>query len=119
MNKLATVAMLAAFSLLAAADEPPRTDCPPPPPKPPQDQAWAVQIDDVTWRTDVPGWVPVPFPICWKLGRVPLEYTGADNGTDEVTDEEGPWIEGSDYPVGEPCPERAHGNCAPLPKPKE
>jgi hypothetical protein len=104
INAAIALAVLAAPLELNAA-------CPPRPAPPPQDTLWAVQISDTEWRLEVPGWVEVLAPVCWALGRVPLEYTGTDNGTELVTGERSPWIEGLDYPLGAACPAEALGNC--------
>lgn len=70
---------------------------------------------DGTWGpTMEEGYVPAPYPACWVLGLVP--YTGRWRAPErQPTTEAGPWIEGSDYPIGTPCPAEAHNNCAPYP----
>lgn len=98
--------MFAELMLLAALG------CPGQPAAPEQTEAWAVQVTDTAWRTEVPGWFEVPGPTCWMIGRVELEYHGAS--TPQVS-EPGPWLEGSDYPMGATCPAEAPAGCIPSP----
>lgn len=56
------------------------------------------------------GYVKGEYPNCWVLGLVP--YTGEWRAPElPPTADAGPWIEGVDYALGDPCPEAANGNC--------
>lgn len=89
-------------------------DMPAPKVAPPQTDAWAVQIGEVEWVTEVPGWVPASYDMgCWVVGRVELKYDSrADNGTRQYDNEPpGPWTEGLDFPYGDPCPAESVAGC--------
>jgi hypothetical protein len=102
------LAALATLIVTASAQTPPA--CGAAPPKPPETDAWAVQLPTGRWITEIPGWVAAPAPVCWVLGRVELKHDG--NPPDmPLTTEPGPWVYGVDYPLGEPCPPEALGNC--------
>lgn len=91
----------------------------PKPPLPKDTEAWAVQVSDTEWRTEVTAWVPAPNPVwpsCWVLGRGDLVYTNdAEEGEPDLSP--GPWIYGIDYPVGTACPAAALAGCYVPPNP--
>lgn len=91
--------------------------CGAPPAPPLEDNAWAVQISETQWRTEIPGWVVAPFPECWVLGRVELTYPQEVPET-TVNDDVGPWVYGIDYPVGTACPVEAIAGCYVPPHPE-
>lgn len=104
--------MRAALLIVVFALADANAGCPAAPAPPPQTDAWALQLSDTAWATEVPGWVEAPAPLCWTLGRVRLVYDPTTNNDSAQTDmTPGPWIEGVDYPLGDPCPEAAQGNC--------
>lgn len=83
----------------------------PMPPLPKGTEAWAVQVSDTEWRTEVTAWVAMPPPACWALGRGELVYTDneAEAGAPDLAP--GPWVYGVDYPVGTACPAAALAGC--------
>lgn len=89
-------------------------ECPTP------DYVYFTQVQPVRDAYPSCAWVEKPIQVTDCTGKVihPL-MEDAHNSTTQTDDEPGPWLEGSDYPLGAPCPEAAHGNCYPSPnKPK-
>lgn len=60
-------------------------------------------------------WVERPVPITDCDGRIlnPPVDDGASTAQTDPT--RSPWLEGTDYPLGDPCPAEANGNCHPYP----
>ncbi len=85
------------------------TLCGPVPPAPPQTDVWAVQVTETLWRSEVPGWVVAPYPVCWVMGRVDLAYD--DSADTPLVEEPTPWAAGMDYPAGDACPVEAVAGC--------
>jgi hypothetical protein len=59
-----------------------------------------------SWRDKC--WVKVEKPMATCDGPVAF---APDSQPEETTDEQGPWIAGTDYPYGDPCPDEAIGGC--------
>jgi hypothetical protein len=100
-----------AVKVVATCDDVPK------PPLPKDTEAWAVQVTDIEWRTDVTAWVAVPPPACWALGRGELVYTDneAEQGAPDLSP--GPMVYCLDYgtpekpPMGKACPASARAGC--------
>lgn len=86
-------------------------------PKPRNTDAFAVQVSETEWRTEVTAWVAGPgYPNCWVLARGELVYTNeAEEGAPDLSP--GPYVYGIDYPVGTACPPEALAGCYVPPHP--